>query len=731
MSELSTRAALLCAILLVSACSKQANDNAPGNREQAREALPAATYVGKEACINCHAEESAAWRNSHHDLAMQHVTADTVLGDFGNTSFEQDGVTSRFFTRDGAWWIETDNAHGVLEEFQVAYVFGVTPLQQYLVEFADGRIQTLPIAWDVPKQRWFHVYPDEAIPHTDILHWTGREQNWNYMCAECHSTNLRKNYTLVEDTFDTQWSEINVSCEACHGPASNHVTIAENKEWDGGNGLVVDLDDRADAAWIMDERSGIAARTPSRMSPTAQPEACGRCHSRRGIATENYEFGRPLLDTHIVALLDEHLYFADGQIRDEVYVYGSFLQSKMYRAGVTCTDCHDSHSATLRTDGAVSQVCSSCHLPAKFAVESHHHHEPETLECVDCHMASRDYMVIDGRRDHSFRIPRPALSSAIGVPNACNQCHADQSSEWAESAAVKWYGEAEPGHFALAFNNAHNHALGANEDLVAVITDDTEAGIVRATALTLLSAPLSREQVEVIRQALANPDPLVRLGALRAVPILPPEAHAPLAAPLLGDPVRAVRLGAVEVISPVRQSLDAPFRSGFELAEREYINAQLAIAERPESLANLANLFRNQGDIAQAENFYRHAVAREPRLTGARANLADLYRATQRDDNAEKVLRDGLQLDGSDATLHHVLGLLLVRTGRNDEALDELRQAAELEPDSSRYVYVYAVALNSMGQPDAAIRAIKEANQRFPSDPDIAGLLQSLTAPGP
>jgi HEAT repeat protein len=725
MSELKLRVALLSASLLLFACGEPAGNNAP---DVARKALPSATYVGKEACVDCHAEESAAWQNSHHDLAMQHASAQSVLGEFNNSTFEKNGVTSRFFMRDGGHWVETDNASGDLQEFEIAYAFGVTPLQQYLIEFDDGRLQTLPIAWDVDGKRWFHLYPDEAIPHSDPLHWTGREQNWNYMCAECHSTNLQKNYDLKADSFDTRWSEINVSCEACHGPASNHVTIAEASDWDDGNGLLVDLDDRNGAAWILNEQTGIAERSPPRMQITQQPEACGRCHSRRGIATANYEFGKPLLDTHVLALLEERLYFADGQIAEEVYVYGSFLQSKMYRAGVSCTDCHDPHTATLRTAGAVSNVCSSCHSPAKFAAESHHRHAPETVACVDCHMASRNYMVVDGRRDHSFRIPRPDLTSATGSPNACNQCHTDKSSDWAATAASQWFGEPDAGHFSLAIHDARTGAVGANDGLVAVINDISVSGIVRATALSLLQAPLSREHAGVIQEGVRNADPLIRVGALRALSVLPAEAHAPVAAPLLSDPVRSVRLAAVEVISPVRQLLDAPYTASFVAAEREYLNAQLAIAERPESLGNIANLFRNRGDFAQSENYYRHALDREPRLISARANLADLYRGMQQDDKAERILREGLELDQNDPTMHHSLGLLLVRSGKNDEALNELRQAAILQPDNSRFVYVYAVALNSLGQPDNALNVLRAAQRRFPADPDISALLQSLSA---
>jgi Flp pilus assembly protein TadD len=728
MLETKYRVALLSAFVLLSACSKPANDNTP---ETTPEPLPAATYVGKEACVDCHTEESKAWLGSHHDLAMQQADAQTVLGDFEDALFEKDGVRSRFFVRDGDYWVKTDNAEGELQEFRIAYTFGVTPLQQYLIRFDDGRLQALPIAWDVIEGRWYHLYPDEEIPHTDMLHWTGREQNWNYMCAECHSTNLEKNYTLETDSFDTTWSEINVSCEACHGPASNHLTLAGQADWSRGSGLLLDLAANDGAVWQMNAATGIAERKPSLMSLPVEPEACGRCHSRRGIATPDYEFGKPLLDTHVVSLLEERLYFADGQIDEEVYVYGSFVQSKMYQAGVTCSDCHDAHSATLRSGGAVSDVCISCHLPAKFQVESHHRHSPDDVECVDCHMTSRDYMVIDGRRDHSFRIPRPDLTEAVGSPNACNQCHTDKSTEWASAAAADWFGEPDPGHFAFAIHDGRTGALGANDKLADAISDTSSSAIVRATALTLLRQPLSREQFELIRNGLNNADPLIRTAALRATAVLSPELHAELAAPLLDDPVRAVRLAAVDVVSQVRQSLNPSFLASFERAEREYVNSQLAIAERPEAIGNLANLFRERGDIERAESFYLHTLTSEPRLTTARANLADLYRALGRDDEAERVLREGLSLNGEDASLRHSLGLLLVRAERPDDALLELKKAAELEPDNSRFVFVYGVALNSLGQTDAAIEVLRDAQQRFPGDPDINALLQSLVAPQP
>jgi hypothetical protein len=199
--------------------------------------VEAATFVGSETCAVCHQAETQLWRGSQHKLAMDHATDKSVLGDFNDAMFEYYGVHSRFFRRDGKFLVETDGPDGKLATFEIKYTFGVDPLQQYLVEFPDGRLQALSLAWDSRPtdkggQRWFHLYPDEDIRYDDVLHWTKLNQNWNFMCAECHSTGVRKNYDAASDRFATTWAEISVGCETCHGEGSRHVVWArEQQSW--------------------------------------------------------------------------------------------------------------------------------------------------------------------------------------------------------------------------------------------------------------------------------------------------------------------------------------------------------------------------------------------------------------------------------------------------------------------------------------------------------------------
>ncbi|HJZ04763.1 MAG TPA: multiheme c-type cytochrome, partial [Patescibacteria group bacterium] len=386
-----------------------------------------ARFVGGKVCAGCHEEEYKLWSGSHHDLAMQGANEKTVLGDFNDVGFTYFGVESKFYRRDGKFMVRTDGPDGKLHDYEIKYTFGIYPLQQYLIEFPGGRLQALSIAWDSrPKseggQRWFHLYPNEKIIHDDILHWTGPNQNWNYMCADCHSTNLKKNYDQKLNKYNTTWSEINVSCEACHGPGSLHVELAkrsesENKNLGYSKGLVVRLDERKGIKWTVDPQTGRAIRSEPRIT-NIEIETCAPCHSRRSVIWKDHAFGKPYMDTHLPTLLEEDMYYADGQIQGEVYEYGSYLQSKMYHEGVTCSDCHEPHSLKLRADG--NGVCTQCHLNSKYDSTLHHFHKMGSVgtSCVECHMPVTTYMVIDPRHDHSIRIPRPDLSVKIGTPNA-------------------------------------------------------------------------------------------------------------------------------------------------------------------------------------------------------------------------------------------------------------------------------------------------------------------------
>jgi len=709
--------------------SSLANANTPANA-----ATPA--YVGGRTCVPCHEVAADLFEGSHHDRAMQVASAATVLGNFDDAELTYDGVISTFSKKDGAWFVRTDGPDGQLHDYRVAYTLGVDPLQQYLIEFPGGRLQVLGIAWDTRAkgaggQRWFHLYPEEKVDSRDVLHWTGSAQNWNFMCSECHSTDVKKNYRTDNDSFETKWAEVSVSCEACHGPGSRHAEWARlAKEGkapeDPSRGLIVDLAARG-GSWVFEGNAPIAHLSAAR-DPRSQI-VCGRCHTRRAEISDDYRQDQPFGQTHIVSLLDEGLYQADGQILDEVFEYGSFLQSRMHERGVICTDCHEPHSGQLRAAG--NAVCATCHRTQHFDTPEHHHHDAATKAagCVQCHMPVRNYMVVHERHDHSFRIPRPDLSVKIGTPNTCTDagCHTDRNAQWAADAVVKWYGPTRTRgpRYAVALDAGRRRLAGAGPLLGEVIGDRSFPAIVRATALSLLESNPGAAP-DLVERSLQDPDPLVRRAAAALLIDWEPPRRWQVGGPLLSDPIRAVRLEAVNALvgTVAALSLTSEQRAAFERAVVDYRQTQAFNADRAESWTNLGSLESRLGNVDSAEAAYRRAIRMQPAFIPSYVNLADLYREQHRDVDGERVLRQAP--DGAD--VHHALGLLLVRQRRVDEALGELAKAVQESPDLPRYVYVYAVALDSVGQHAKALALLEKAAQRFTGDRDILAALVQLSA---
>ena len=695
-----------------------------------------AAFVGAAACAECHRTEAERWGGSHHARAMQVADAAAVRGDFSGATFAYAGTTSTFFRRDGKFFVRTDGPGGDLREYEIAYTFGFYPLQQYLIAFPGGRHQALGIAWDdrpatAGGQRWFHLYPDEKVTHDDVLHWTRPSQNWNGMCADCHSTDLRRGYRAATDTFETAWSEINVACEACHGPGSRHVAWARAgaPAADPSQGLVVSLAGGQPAQWAREASAQTAHRVPP-LASGAQVEACAPCHARRSALRDPAHPGAPFLDSYRPALLAEGLYHPDGQIEDEVYEYGSFAQSRMFHAGVTCSDCHDPHSLALRAEG--NALCSTCHAPNVFDTTAHHHHRPGTAgaACVDCHMPSKLYMVIDARRDHGLRVPRPDLSATIGVPNACATCHADRPAAWAAEAIQKWPGTTRwrEAHYGEAIAAGRRGSVGAAEGLAGLVDDAAKPGIVRATAASLLAGYPSRATLPVVQRALRSDEPLVRLGALDAIGAFDPAARRDLALPLVADPLLAVRIEAARALAALPSPpLLAAERASIEGALAEYRAAQAVQGDRAEAHVNLAVLALDDGRLDEAERELQTALRVGPMFVPGYVNLADLRRAQGRDGEGEELLRRAIALAPDGAAAHHALGLLLIRQKRVPEALRELEKAVELDPDGARYAYVLGIALHSTGSTPRALEMLRRAHERRPSDRDLLVALATIS----
>jgi predicted CXXCH cytochrome family protein len=703
--------------------------SAPEPRAARSPSAPAAVtgFVGDTVCAPCHPREAAAWTGSHHQRAMQPASDGAVLGDFAGARLSHAGVSSTLSRRAGAYVVRTDGADGALHDYEVQYTLGVAPLQQYLVAFPGGRLQSPEIAWDSRPvtdggQRWFQLYPGERIGPADPLHWTGATENWNTMCADCHSTGVRKSWSAQTGAYATRFAQVSVSCEACHGPGAQHVAWASDppdRRDTARNGLAIALDERAGVFWSRDGSTHRPARSRPRRS-AREIEMCARCHARRGLVHEDVVHGQPAGDDYRIALLEDDLYHPDGQIKGEVYEYGSFVQSRMFAAGVTCSDCHDPHRAGLRAPG--DALCLACHASA-YATPKHHFHREGSpgSQCVECHMPPVTYMVVDPRRDHSLRVPRPDQSVALGVPNPCNRCHANRPAAWAARTVEAWYGHAPSGlqRFAEALAAGTQGAPGAQHLLAALVADRGQPAIARATAIARLERWRSPATLAAVRGALDDASSLVRRAAVHALADADPRTRALLVAPRLDDAVRTVRLEAAAALAGVPpDALPSANRGALDRATAELVAALELNGDRPEAHLALAAMYAKQAAPDRAGAELERALSIEPGFVPAAVNLADLYRTQGRDAAAEPIVRRALARTPQAAALWHALGLVLVREGRTQEALEALGAAARLGPDVARHGYVYAVALHDAGRRQEALRELAGVLGRHPYDPD-------------
>ncbi|MCU0293583.1 MAG: tetratricopeptide repeat protein [Thermoanaerobaculaceae bacterium] len=674
---------------------------------------PEALYVGSERCAPCHKAAYEAWKGSHHELAMQAARDDTVLGDFNDARFELRGKTWRFFRRGERFMVLAEGPDDTLHEYEVAYTFGIDPLQQYLIPFPGGRLQCLSVAWDTRARRWFFLYPGRDIPPSDWLHWTRQAQNWNTMCADCHSTAVRKRYDVPTDTFHTTWSEIMVGCEACHGPGSRHAAWA----------------DQPAMARPQVDNHALVTRT-SGLSNREVVDLCAPCHARRAQIADQGIPGTPFLDRYLPVLLTPGTFWPDGQILDEDYEYHSFIQSKMFANNVSCRDCHDVHRAKRRTDG--NALCTRCHRADTYDTEAHHFHKrvfkgaPSAgALCTSCHMPGQLYMVVHFRVDHSLRVPRPDLSAALGVPNACTAagCHADRSVAWAVEKYDAWYGKQRKPHYGTVLAAGHEGRPDAGPELVRLAQDQLRPAIARATAVELLSRFPGESTTATLEKALADDDALIRQTAASSLRPADPARLVRALVPLLKDPVRAVRTASAARLAEVPPGLlTQAQRATLAAALEEYVAVQLYGSDMPSGPYNLANLEVLQGRDAEAEQHYRRTLGIDGQFFPAKSNLALLLARTGRTAEAEGLLREIHAEQPGNAGVAFNLGLLLAERGNAAEAETALRAALAADPTMAAAAYNLAVLL-APRRPAEAVELSRRAAQARPEEPRYAWTL--------
>ena len=703
--------------------------------------IPDSYFLGDNNCKDCHKEQFKDWKGSHHDKAMQLADNTSVLANFNDEKFTSQGVTSHFYKIDGDFYVNTEGPDGKNHDYKIVYTFGITPLQQYIVKFPDGHFQCLRTAWDSVNHKWFDLYPDFKVVHSEWLHWSRGGLNWNTMCADCHSTNVRKNYDQKTHSYDTKYAIINVSCEACHGPGKQHVDDVKRLG-----------DSYSD--------SGTLQMTLN-TKPKELVDQCARCHMRREQFSESYNFEGTMLDHYYPQLLEEQLYHPDGQILDEVYVYGSFIQSKMYQNNITCNNCHNSHSLKLKFED--NALCAQCHLPEKYDTKEHHFHEMNTegAQCINCHMTGKYYMGNDFRRDHSFRIPRPDLSLKYGSPNACAGCHEDKDDKWAWSEFKKLFGEVDSIHFSDKLAPGITRQPNAHIGLAELMNDKTQPEIARASAARALSNYNIENFIEQYIALLNDESPLVRGASVDVLSEINTTDNVNSFIPLLNDPKRSIRIKAFYGLSGLEESqIPEKYKDVYHKVKKEFFNHLATNSDFVGGRIKKANYYLKQGNIQKGIEGYESALEIDNINNQARLTLANLYYQNQNYIQAEEAFIAVIQREPEFGPAYYSLALLLAELERTDEAIELLTKAIEKMPENIRVYYnlsllydkkqdhknaektliqglridtnnesiLYALAYHylNFGNPEKAKNILIRLVELYPNNPQYLSILQTL-----
>ena len=670
----------------------------PGYSRDATAPTSRVTYAGSASCRECHSEAYAFWAKSNHALAERVVSTKLDQTAFmpARTFFAGSQITLTGFTN-GNFFILSVGLSGKPEAHTVDRAIGNNPLREFLVAAHGGRWQTMEAAYDPARNDWFDVFGNEDRRPGEWGHWTGRGMNWNSMCAVCHNTALSKNYDEASDSYHTTMVEPGVGCEDCHGPLKAHVDWEKKYHY-----------------------QGMTDPTMPKLTPAQVMDTCASCHARQTDLMGGFKPGDSYFDYYDLAIVDHSdLYFPDGQVRDEDYEFTAFLGSKMHQAGVTCLDCHPGSFSAPRLQG--NALCMRCHASGYMKApiinpQEHSHHLASGAgdECTSCHMPVTVYMRRHPRHDHGFTIPDPFLTEKFGIPNACNRCHSDKTTDWSLAAVEKWYGakmECPTRERAEWIALARQGDPAALKPLVAMLAGENNF-YWQAVAAGLLDQWVDNTNVsDALLHCFENTNPLVRAIAARSLEPLVAE-QGPVADKihaLLDDPSRDVRITAAWIL---RGELDTNSMAGKELLHYLDINS-----DQPAGQMKKGEFFFARGDLPSSIEHFQKAVAWDTNSAPIRSEFAVALSAAHRNQEAIEQLKTACQLAPGEAEYRYELGLAWNESGNLPKTIESLETAVQLNPQYGRAWYNLGLALNASGQVDAALRALVRAEQIAPDDP--------------
>jgi tetratricopeptide (TPR) repeat protein len=744
---------LVLAIFVAAGCRpaapRQPAAQSPKSKEEpaapalAQSELPGAKFVGSKTCQDCHADFYKLWRASWHGLAMQPYSPEFAKARL--TPQQADiAIGKRRYRAEVAEGCMHEIGPEGEHKYSIAHVMGGKNVYYLLTPLDRGRLQVLPLAYDVHQKKWYDMaasgvrhFPDRR---DEALDWTDRMFAFNTTCFNCHVTELATNYDLAGDAYHTTWSEPGISCESCHGSAKEHIRVMEEAEARGGgqshfSGLLPEKSGQSPGPL---ERSG---QSPGRklkdikivrskdLTARQNNDLCATCHAKMIPLSLAFIPGDKFFDHFDLITLDHPDFYPDGRDLGENYTYTSWLMSGCARSGkLDCNHCHTPSGRPRFEREQSKQMCMPCHAQQCNQPAGHGHHAVGSKgnECIACHMPMTRFAAM-GRSDHSMRPPMPAATTAFKSPNACNLCHADRDAAWADRYCRQWYKrdyQAESLRRGELLDQARKQQWKRLPEMLAEIQKADGDEVYKTSWVRLLQGCDDQRKWPVLMGALHDRSALVRSSAVSGLGgNLTPEVLKALVA-ASGDESRLVRIRVAMALAALRPDAlpDPRERAQIERATREFMTAMQARPDDWASHSNLGNYYLESRDFSAAAACFETATKLEPRQIGPLVNAAMAYSNMEQNDRAEQCLRRALKQEPANAAANFNLGLLLGEQGQMEEAEQALRTALKTDPQMAAAAYNLGVLLGKKNI-DEAVAFCQKAHDLRPTDPKYAHTL--------
>lgn len=685
-------------------------------------------YSGTQSCRECHEKFYRLWAPSHHGLAMQPFTAElfqtSLAAQSKNLVIGESGYSVEFDGKRG--WISESGPKGN-KKYPIVYALGGKNVYYFLTPMDRGRLQVLPLAYDVRGKSWFDTAASGIRHFQDIeeapVGWKDPEYTFNTSCYGCHVSQFARNYDLKTDTYHSAWREPGINCEACHGSAAEHIRVC-----------------RQAVKGKPPEDLKIYVVRPPKYGRKIAADACSSCHAKATPLTASYRPGDDFFDHFDLGVLDLPDYYPDGRDLGENYTYTQWLLSPCTKSGqMDCLQCHTSSGRFKFADNMKNNTCLPCH-PENVKNASAHSHHPEGSagsQCISCHMPKTEFARMR-RTDHSMLPPTPAATIADKSPNACDLCHKDKDAAWADGWVRKWRKRDYQAPVLLRaslIDAARRRDWKKFPAMLEYLESKNRDAVFAASLIRMLRPCDDGRKWPVLIRALEDPSPLVRASAAESLGDRIDDETIKALSVAIQDKSRVVRVRAASAMAAIpRNLLDAGTAAAFDKAAGEF---RATLEARPDywsSHYNMGSFYLSQRDYRQAAASYETAIRLQPRAIQPYVNISFAYDGLGSKDKAAQSLRKACELQPKSLEAHLNLGLLLGEMGSFEEAASHLQKAVELDPESAVAAYNLGVINARLGKMDSAIDHLRRAYKLQPENPQYGYslafyLLQSGKSP--